>query len=580
MDDNFFDYESNSECRKCSTPCRYTRPRDPAYARVAVCCSSLNLLASALFRSWSADVEDGLHSAEMTRWLVEVARVFAPASLTVTHLLKIAIEQMNPGALLELQRHTYSMRHTNQVALASTLLQAIHSSLHQGTSFARVQRVLEIFIEMMSPSERVMHGLVLNVLSFNCCVSNADEHRSMVETVLGKKRRDWWATLDGGIACALRWARSPSGLIRAFQSRGMQSVALPAWEFESLFSGSAICHQGVQFSRPFVANRCVETSGLSVPLAQVPFHLHAILFSRVSKLEFAEFRRCADLLHREDAPMPDTERRRAVETLLQTLFGAVTSLELADRVLGCIEHLFPCALLPYVPPFETMGVDQPVLIQLALIRRGVSARQSRLCMTLTGEAFVEIRLKIALTLALAGAQIEPPEACHNRWLVQVASDSEADAVSRFVALCENGDNGPPFPQCPTFAALALRSLLLYRMGTPDPRLPTIMRRLRFSRAAELGDLWTSPFRCCSYHRYPTSCKSAIAAVLLALHRRRDPPRLPPEILLHLFECAGGPLHLGRCLGPWDMGEDFPLSSVELGVHDLGRYVVRQRNDGA
>lgn len=580
MDDNFFDYESNSGCRKCSTPCRYTRPQDPAYARVAVCCSSLNFLTSALFRSWSADVEDGLHSAQMTRWLVEVARVFAPASLTVTHLLKIAIERMNPDVLVELQRHTYSMRHTNQVALASTLLQAIHSSLHQGMSFARVRRVLGIFIEMMRPSERVMHGLVLNVLSFNCCVSNSVEHISMLETVLGEKRRDWWDALDGGIACALRWARSPSGLIAAFRRRSIQSVALPSWEFESLFSGSAICHQGVQFSRPFVANRCVETSGLSVPLAQVPFHLHAILFNRVSVLEFAEFRRCAELLDGEDAPMPDVERRRAVETLLQTLFGAVNSLELADRVLGCLHQLFPSALLSYVPPFETMGVDQPVLIQLALIRRGFSARQSRLCMSLTGEAFVEIRLKIALTLALAGAQIEPPEACYNRWLVQVASGSEADAVSRFIALCNNGEDGPPFPQCPVFAALALRSLLLYRMGRPDRRLPAIMRRLRLSRAAELGDLWTSPFRVYSYHRYPTSCKSAIAAVLLALRRRRDLPRLPPEIVLHLLECAGGPLHLGRCLGPWETGEDFPLTSVELGVQDLGKYVVRQRNDGA
>lgn len=580
MEDTFFDYESNSVCRKCSSPCRYTRPRDPAYARVAVCCSSLNCLTSALFRSWSADVEDGLDSPQMTRWLVEVARVFAPASLTMTHLLKIAIERMNPGVLTEIQRHTHSMRHTNQVALASTLLKAIHSSLHHGMSFPQMQRVLGIFIEMIRPSERVMHGLVLNVLSFQCCIEDADQHLSMLETVLGHTQRDWWATLDGGIACALRWAGSPSDLITAFRSRGMQSVALPAWEFEALFAGSAVCHQKMQFSRPFTFNRCVETSGLSVPLAQVPFHLHAILFARVSVLKFAEFKRCADLLHHEDAPMANAERRRTVETLLQTLFGAVNSLELADRVLGCIHQLFPSALLAYLPPFEQMGIDQPVLVQLALVRRGVSARHARLCMALTGEAFVEIRLKMALTLALAGAQIEPPEACHNRWLVHVASGGEADAVSRFLALCDYGDDGPPFPQCPSFAALALRSLLLYRMGTPDSRLPALMRQLRFSRAAELGDLWTLPFRFYSFHLYPTSCKSAIVAVLLAIRRRRDLPRLPPEILLHLLESAGCPLHLGRCLGPWELGEDFPLSSVELGVHDLGKYVVRRRIDDA
>lgn len=580
MDDEyFFDYITASECRKCSSPCRYTRPRDPAYARIAVCCSSLNLLSAALFRAWTVDVEAGLPSPQITRWLVEIAKVSAPASMTLTHLFKCAIQNMNVDVLLELQRETQSIRHTSQIPLASALLHAMHVGLHQGMCVSRVRRVVELFIEIMRPPERVMHGLVLNVLAFACCVDDPTEHLSMLETVLGSTPRDWWVTLDGGIACALRWARLPSHLIGAFQERGIVSLALPSWEFEELFVGSAACHHAVQSTHPFVTNRCVENSGLSVPSAPAPFHLYAILYGRISVLNFTEVARCAELLHGNNGALADAEQQRAAAVLLDTLFLHVKSLEMAETVLSHIGQLFPPALRRYLPPPERLGIDQPVIIQLALVRMGVSAEGALFCMSLTGPSFVEIRLKMALTLALAGADIEPPVATFNRWLVEVASNGVPDAVQRFISLCDYGSEASPFPNCPRFAEMALRSLLLYNMGVPDRRLPGLMDRLRFGRAAALARLWTRPFSIYSFHEYPVTCRTAVMAFLLAA-RRTQRPWVPVEILLRVLESAAGPLHLGRCRGPWEPGEAFPLTSVELNVHDLGQHVVGQRSRAA
>ena len=239
-----------------------------------------------------------------------------------------------------------------------------------------------------------------------------------------------------------------------FRARGINTLALPSWEFDALCEGSALCHRSLQSRYPIIANVCAETSGLAIPITAAPFHVHGILFSRVSTLRFAEFLRCAQVLHEQigEVRLSESEKEAATAGLLATLFRDVKKLQVAELVVKHLAEYFPPPLVPYLPPPGLLGANRPVLIQLALARQGVSAESVQLGMCLTGP-FVEIRLKIALVLAQAGASIRPPEACWNRWVVETASSNAEDAVSRFIALCDYGNDRRPFP-----TARGLRSL--------------------------------------------------------------------------------------------------------------------------
>jgi hypothetical protein len=579
MEDCFFDYGSSARCLKCNNPCNYTAPRDPAYARIAVCCSSLNLLATAILRAWTATVESGRSSPQMTRWLVEIARVFKPVSIRIEHLLTCAFDNLNQLALLELQHETGLMRHGNQNAIAATVLRALHLGLHRGACIEKAKTVLRLFLKIMAPPERVMHGLVWTVIAFSCCIPNPDQHRALLEVVLGPSRSAWWMSLRGGIACALRWGDSPSQLMNAFQSRGIDSLALPSWEFDALSEGSAVCHNRLQTAYPFFPNMCNTTTGLSVPLAPAPYHVYGILYSRVSSMRHSEFKLCAGTLHActVSASLADHEMQRATMELLSTLFRSVSTLKCAETVISCLGEVFPPALRAHLPPADSLGINQPVLIQLALVKQGVSAAKVCLGISLSGTAFLEIRLKLALVLAQAGAAIQPHEACWNRWAVETAAQEAPDSIQRFLALCDYGEDGSPFPKCPDFASLAVRCLLLYNMGSPNTKLPRLMRGLGFGDAAELAGLWTDRFSILSYCRYPVSCCEAVLTFIMAVRRVGvSLPHLPAELVLAILEAGAGPLHFGRCKGPWESGESFPVSSVELGVLDASDVLVGQR----
>ena len=210
MTDSFFDYDSSAECRSCASPCKYAVPRDPAYAKIAVCCSSLNLLGTTIHRSWTLDVEAGASSPQMTRWLVEFRRVVGSPALTATNLLICAIEHMNTAAMAEihdaggttgLESHNLlarpffarSIGAAQNCALRPSSACFVSSSNHQAPSWYTALRT------MFSP--------------LRCMKRDPSEHIALLEIALGRRPCNWWQSLQGGIACATRWG-TPVGPYR------------------------------------------------------------------------------------------------------------------------------------------------------------------------------------------------------------------------------------------------------------------------------------------------------------------------------------------------------------------------------
>lgn len=564
----FFDYESDQACKACAGRCRhgYLPPADPSYARVAVCHGSLNLLHAAIHQAWTLDVEQGCNPREKTAWLVEIAHVLRGPAASVSRLYACAIENINPDVLMTLHACGAQVAPEDRHALARSMLRTLHLAQHR-PSTAGCTALVRAFVETLNPPDSIMHSVLLCAVSFGACSADWRRHLALIAAVLGPVPQQWWSTAVGQVVCALRWSRRPSLLIEFFGSKGMGSTAAPSWEFEAARRSDALCHRGIMGIVPLGLDGCTSMRDVAVPQASVPFHTYAILFSRIAKLPMHEVVQTAQMLHRREPARSDLaeELRCSARTLFELLLRNTRTLECAGCVLSAVPKIFPPELLKFIPSDAELYSLSPLMMQVALARHGVSAADFELRMQLNSPQFAEIRLKVALVLAQAGAAIQPHDPCWQRWMIETVASKEADAVTRFLALCDYGAGQPsPLPNEPRFAELAVRTMLLYNQGLPTPKLVDFMERMRFKEATASAKLWCRPYSHLRHAKYPRSCRTAVETFILALRRRQDAVTLPKEMVLAVLEAAY-PLSFGRCTGPWEPTEQFPLTTVELEV---------------
>lgn len=534
-----------------------------------------------MFQSWVLAVEDGEAPEPTTTWLVEMTSILKTPTATVPALYTTACETLNYRAIAGLCAAGAKIPADRTNGLVKVLLQGIHWSIHRhpgAETTNKCSRALQEFMRVVRPSASVCFNMLLHVVSFSACCVHVDNHLQLVDAVLGAPSA-WWQEGTGAIVCALRWSPCPRPLVELLRARGIDSLAPPSWEFDAVQQSTPAAHSSVFNVLPVRLAPCAKMRWQAIPAVLEPFHIYACLFARVRKLVivngFENFVALVELMHDRShrSSVSCEELQSTARTLLRRLLGEADTLELAGSLLKSLGKLMPPDLREHMPADTDLYALSPLVAQLALVRRGVSAEKYVLQMEISTADFVDMRMRIALAFALAGAQISPATPCWHKWAIEVATARTGSAPRQFVGMCDY-DYGAPMPDVPRFAQWAVRSMLVYGRGTDGvTELSNLMDAMGFRAARNLALQGCSKFTHLAFRQYPVSCRVAVRTFLAAL-RKSQLRALPTEVLLKILETCN-PFSLGRCDGPWAPGEPFPLVSVELNTLAESAGVVQR-----
>lgn len=563
----FFNYESDAECAACGPRCRhgYMPPQTPEYARIARCHASLNHLQSSIFCTWGKMVERGESPLELTKWLVEIARVLPQPVASETLLYETAIDCLNDAACKCIRDCGGTIPPLKHGAAIVRLLQATHAAAHQGRDCAAT---ISAVLEALQPNSEALHYLLLNVILFAPCIDGAEPHARIVDAVLQHGGPAQWENTIGALSCVLRAAKAPEILIPRLFERRLTSYLLPPCKFDALGDVNTYCNpDGARYWK----RKCTHFVDALLPMVVTPFNAYALLFGRVDELPFSSFERSAELLHSR-APrrkFAAAEAQCAASKLLSLLLQGPTALAKAQQVVEALPRLFPADLVSEIPAKGQLYGYASLPVQLALAGSGVVAVNFTLRSDLFSGDFLDSKLKLALLLRHYGVVLCPvvERQCFYRLLITVITSREADAPYRFMELCK-GDVMQRGPSIARFMRLALRTMYLYNCGdttTAATVLATVAGLNReMCRVAEAARPLTLPFALRMYPHYPRSCTDAIMAFV---HCLRSPktglPCLPAEMVLRILESAASVPWFGSNPGPSADGEQFPVNDEEI-----------------
>lgn len=560
----FFDYDSDVGCACCQNRCLhgYLPPLDQAYATIARCHVSLAHLQSTIHTTWLHQVEaNGAVPVELTRWLVEIAKMLPRPVAPVTRLYEAAITTLNAPVCAELASCGAKLPPGEHSEAAVNLVRAVQLASQRMQPCSEAVRV---FVQAVGPNDEIMHYLLLNVLIFGACIPETERHVELVEAVLGKEVLPWRGLDAGAVCCVLRGSRAPAAILRALVQRGITSFALPPWKFESMCNANTFCNPDGTLHLPI--NLGPQPGGGQFPAIGLPFNAYAILFRRVDTLDFRQFVAAALVLH-EHAPTKDFapgELEVAAVELLGILLQRPRSLKRSKRVLDALRQIFPLVLLPLLPCESLLYSGAGLAMQMALATKGVVAERCTSKWDFFTGDFLDIKLKTALVLAHSGVTLGPAfeQDPFYRLLIEVITGTQSDAPWRFLQLClERQDAVRNLPQ---FTKLALRIMYLYNKGetASAPMVLESVGGFGMRGAVAATAPLCSKFSHMRFRAYPLSCRGAIWAFLLAV-RRAGLPRLPTEVLLAILERAPSAAAFGTCRGPSAAGERFPMTDVEI-----------------
>ena len=564
----FFDYESEASCAACSGRCTqgYLPPQNPVYAKIARCHVSLLHLQSAIHKTWVAHVESGgAVPDELTAWLVEMARVLPRPVATIVRLYEAAVTALNATVVTSLAAHGAVLPASNHAGMAVELLKAVQLACLRGNPCAHAVRA---FVVAVRPNTQTMEYLLLNALLFGACVTNVEAHLELLGAILDQPARECWAHTKGAVTCALRWSTAPARVLQLLFSFGIIDYSLPPARFDALSDAGSFSNSEAAFGylvrwRP----RSADMVDIFAPAVKTPYTAYAILYRRVNSLAFADFLQVALMLHEQTMPkeLACGEENSVAAELLEILLNRPATIVRAMRVLHKLDDMFPRALRHHIPIRPLLYSRAGFPMQIALAACGVNAERCTLRWDFFTGDFLDIKLKAALVLAHYGVMLAPAyeQDPFYRLLINVITSRHSDAPWRFLQLCTERRN--EVHNLPQFTELALRIMYLYNKSetASAPAVLDSIRSFGMDAVVRATVPLCTRFSLLRFNIYPHSCQLAINAFLCCLRRPGLLPYLPAEVILHILEAAPSASAFGRCLGPSDPGERFPLVGLEI-----------------